>query len=521
MISKRRINMFYWKRIVENKFSSYHPRGGKRGAFFCLALALNVCGCSHTPRSSDNGVLLNDVHSGLNPTRVEKISYPESAKDIVEVILKAKKENKVVSISGGKHAMGGQQFALGALHISMEKMSDVLAFDRESGIVTVEAGISWPVLIDDLLKKQLGQWPQWGIRQKQTGADYLSVGGALSANAHSRGIHFKPIIEDVVSLTLVNADGEMLTVSRSQNPELFSLAIGGYGLFGVIATVDLQLVPRQKLQRRVEKLSIEELPLKVKARIDEGAVYGDFQYKTDEKTDDFMRAGILATYHPVEADTPVPENQKFISKDKWEEMVVLAHTDKSKAFSLYSQHYLSTDGQIYWNDTHQLSYYFNDYHDLVNSALPQKDAGSLMITEVYVPRDKITAFIEQIIEDEREYHFNIIYGTLRLIKKDDESFLAWAKDDYACVIFNLRVAHTTEGIAKAQRDFQRLIDRALGFGGSYFLTYHRWARQDQLLAAYPQFPEFLKLKLKYDPRERFQSEWYRYYKNMFALSPQN
>lgn len=65
-------------------------------------------------------------------------------------------------------------------------------------------------------------------------------------------------------------------------------------------------------------------------------------------------------------------------------------------------------------------------------------------------------------------------------------------------------------------DFQRLIDLGLEFGGSYFLTYHRWARKDQVLQAYPQFPKFLRLKSKYDPKERFQSDWYRHYKSMFA-----
>ena len=38
----------------------------------------------------------------------------------------------------------------------------------------------------------------------------------------------------------------------------------------------------------------------------------------------------------------------------------------------------------------------------------------------------------------------------------------------------------------------------------------------QVLKAYPQFPRFLELKRKYDPNERFQSEWYRHYKRMFA-----
>jgi FAD/FMN-containing dehydrogenase len=142
--------------------------------------------------------------------------------------------------------------------------------------------------------------------------------------------------------------------------------------------------------------------------------------------------------------------------------------------------------------------------------------GSLMITEVYVPRERIREFSAQIIGDARAHQFDIVYGTMRLIEPDTESFLAWATQDYACVIFNLRIPHTPEGLAKAQRDFQLIIDRALELGGSYYLTYHRWARKDQVLRAYPQFPEFLQHKRRYDPAERFQSDWYRHYRAMFA-----
>ena len=100
---------------------------------------------------------------------------------------------------------------------------------------------------------------------------------------------------------------------------------------------------------------------------------------------------------------------------------------------------------------------------------------------------------------------------------DRDTFLPWAKQDYACVVVNLRVSHSDRGLKKAQTEFRRLIDRALERDGSYFLTYHRWARKDQVLQAYPQFPEFLKLKLQYDPDERFQSDWYRHYKEMFSV----
>jgi len=87
------------------------------------------------------------------------------------------------------------------------------------------------------------------------------------------------------------------------------------------------------------------------------------------------------------------------------------------------------------------------------------------------------------------------------------------------VIFNLHVTHDAKGLADAQHAFRGLIDLGIGYGGSYYLTYHRWATKRQVEACYPQFPEFLALKLKYDPKEVFQSDWYRHYKKMFGVEP--
>jgi hypothetical protein len=61
-----------------------------------------------------------------------------------------------------------------------------------------------------------------------------------------------------------------------------------------------------------------------------------------------------------------------------------------------------------------------------------------------------------------------------------------------------------------------LIDHAIVRGGSYFLTYHRWATAEQVEACYPQFRKFLARKLAHDPEERFQSDWYRHYRDAFT-----
>ena len=225
---------------------------------------------------------------------------------------------------------------------------------------------------------------------------------------------------------------------------------------------------------------------------------------------------MFSCYRPVDNNTPIPEKQAKLSENDWTEFIHLAHVDRGRVFARYSQYYLSTSGQIYWSDTHQMSTYIDDYHVKLGGRLGELQNGTEMITEIYVPREDLGNFIQDVRYDFLENDVNLIYGTIRLIEKDDDTFLAWARERYACVIFNLHLGHNAVGLEKGKADFLRLIDRGIQYGGSYFLTYHRWATREQVLKCYPRFIDFLKLKKKYDPKERFQSDWYRHYKKMFS-----
>lgn len=461
--------------------------------------------------------MLNDIHSQLNQTRVERIETVRSAADIVSTIRAARAEGRAISVAGGRHAMGAQQFGTGTVHVDTRSSKRVLGFDRENGVIEVEAGIEWPELIEWTSAAQVDDPSNaWGIIQKQTGADHLTIGGALSANAHGRGLSFKPIIDDVDSLTLIDADGELHTCSRRENPDLFKLVIGGYGLFGIIYSVKLRLRRREKLQRIVEIRSAEGLNAAFEQRIREGYLYGDFQFETNEASPSFLTRGVFACYRPVPIDTPIPPQQEELSYDDWVSLLYLGHADKARAFDRYAEHYRSTSGQIYWSDTHQLAIYPDHYHRALDARLKVAVSGSEMISEVYVPRSELAAFLAEAAVSLRDAGANVIYGTVRLIEQDTESFLPWAKQRYACIVFNLHVDHDRQGIEGAKTGFRTLIDLARKRGGSYFLTYHRWATPEQLEACYPQFARFLQLKKKYDPDEHFQSDWYRHYRSVFG-----
>ncbi|HEU4748474.1 MAG TPA: hypothetical protein VFS56_08225, partial [Gemmatimonadaceae bacterium] len=298
-------------------------------------------------------------------------------------------------------------------------------------------------------------------------------------------------------------------------PELFRAVIGGYGLFGVVTTVRLRLTRRHKVQRIVEVIDVADLPEMFARRIAEGFLYGDFQFATDLEGDALQR-GVFSTYKPVADSTPMPTSRAALSGENWAQLLYLAHVNRARAFREYADYYLTTTGQYYWSDEHQMSTYVPDYHRAQASRLGDYAHGTEMITEIYVPRSSLVRFMADARSDLQGSKGELIYGTVRLIERDTETMLAWAKQPYACIIFNIHVAPGAEGVARARGDFLRLIDRGLSYNGSYFLTYHRWARREQVLAAYPELVDFLRLKRRFDPKERFQSEWYRHYRAMFA-----
>ena len=236
----------------------------------------------------------------------------------------------------------------------------MISFDRERGLLEAEAGIQWPKLIRTYLDAEAGETKQWGIAQKQTGADTFTLGGSLSSNVHGRGLRMKPLISNIESFTLITADGKSIRCSREENSELFRLAIGGYGIFGLIDTVTLRLVPRQKLRRVVEIIRADDLPKRFEERIAQKFLYGDFQFSVDEKSPDFLQRGVFSCYEPISADEPIVA-KKELRDDDWLNLLRLAYTDREKAFKRYSDYYLSTNGQTYWSDTNQLSAYLPNY----------------------------------------------------------------------------------------------------------------------------------------------------------------
>jgi FAD/FMN-containing dehydrogenase len=461
-------------------------------------------------RPSDNDPSdLDDVHSRLNPTVARIHRRVADEQDIRDALAEAKRLGFPTAVCAGRHAMGGQQFVAGGMQIDMDDMRRVLDFDSTRGFVTAEAGIQWPDLMQYLDAEERNREHDWGIRQKQTGADRFSLGGSVSANVHGRGLRMKPLVDDIEAFTLMDADGNVHRCDRANNANLFSLAIGGYGLFGVITSVTLRLVRWCKVRREVEVTMIEHVLDRFVERIDEGCLYGDFQFAIDPATPDYLRRGVLSCYRRVPDGDALTADPVHLDHGEWDRLLHLAHVDKARAFDEFAAFYQRSDGQVYRSDQHQAGYYLDGYHARIDTLLGHR--GSEVISELYVPRPALVAFMRAAGIALRELDADVIYGTVRLIEGEDETVLRWAREDWACIIFNLHTAHDAESLEHTALCNRALIDVAIQFGGSYYLTYHRHATRAQLDRCHPRFRQLEEAKWRHDPAGHFMSEWFRHY----------
>jgi len=139
-------------------------------------------------------------------------------------------------------------------HLIITDMLDrIIAFDAETGIVRAEAGLT----LDRLLRVIV---PQGWFAPVAPGTKFVTLGGAVANDVHGKNHeHAGTFGTHVRAIGLARSSGDVLTLSREENAELFAATIGGLGLTGAILWVELQLSPIRSAYVDTETIAIGNL----------------------------------------------------------------------------------------------------------------------------------------------------------------------------------------------------------------------------------------------------------------------
>jgi hypothetical protein len=248
-------------------------------------------------------IIGNNKRNFLTSTYMFQCFVPKTVEDIQEILKQAQKYNKSVSCQSSGYSIGGQNLHDNGILINTKKMNFIESFDSENGVIKVTPSTRWQQLRLFLHHAQKDNADAWAPRQFPSHFLDYSIGGAVSSNIiHSNRLLGTPLIKDIKAIDIIDTSGKLQHINRTLNPHLFYLAIGGYGLFGVITGIELNLSKKLILQRSISTLSIENLSVELDKHIQSGTLYFELFLNTNEKDSHFLQNGILSTYCQVDVN---------------------------------------------------------------------------------------------------------------------------------------------------------------------------------------------------------------------------
>ncbi len=197
------------------------------------------------------------------------VARPLSGSEVSEALAMAANRGWTVIPWGNGRSYGDAALNESNLVLDMRRMNQIIDWDPQSGLVTVQPGVTLEKLWKHILRD--GWWPA-----VVTGTMFTTIGGIVAANAHGKN-NYKhgPIGDHVVAFTLVSPDGQTREVTRESHPEVFQAAIGGFGWLGVFTSITLQT-------KKVHSGQVEVLPL---AEESLGSMFQAFRRLTDQPWD--------------------------------------------------------------------------------------------------------------------------------------------------------------------------------------------------------------------------------------------
>ena len=445
-----------------------------------------------------------DDESHLNCTKIDSLFLaPNNRKELIkqlrEILKYAKKNNLKVSIAGAQHSMGGHTITENGVIINMLPYKE-MELDTINDILTIGSGALWKDAIAFLDKYN----KSIAIMQA---FNSFSIGGSLSVNGHGWQKNLPPVSSSVISFTLMNADGEIITCSRKQNVELFKSVLGGYGLFGIILDVNLKIVDNTALEYKYVKMNtnnyLEYYEKFVSNNPDAELVFGRLRVSRkkflEEATLNFFEKRNLKPNSLENTDNSNVEFKRIIFRGS-----VDSEYGKRLRWDLET-----SANKVSINNIYSRNEILNDDVSLIEN----KDTGSTdILHEYFIPERNFYQFIEDIKPILIDSDIDLLNITIRRVETDSDSYMNYAREPVYGFVLLFNQKKTEEQENKMIKLTNNLVDITISNEGTYYLPYRLHVDKNKMRKVYPQADDFFKLKLKYDSLELFSNKFYEYYK---------
>jgi FAD/FMN-containing dehydrogenase len=461
---------------------------------------------------------LNDA-SGLSRTPVYGVVEVSEEKHIAAALAFARANNLKVSMAAIRHSMGGHAFDDNALVLDMKKFNKV-EVDEAARTMTVQPGAVWHDIQNKL-------HPRFAVKAMQS-TDIFSVGGSISVNAHGMDHQVGALGGTIRSMRVMLADGSIVTCSRTENGDLFRHVVGGYGLFGVVLSATLDITDNAVYETKREIIKSEDFPAFFAEHLETDRNIGLFYGHLSTAPGNFLEDMIVYRYDKVAdqppADMPALDEPGSVAVKRiimnlakygglfqrlkwWAESTLEAQVEsctvpRSEAMAEGEACLVSRNNPMH----DSVPYLFNDLHYETD-----------ILHEYFIPRAEYNAFIAGAREVLSASPLPVLNASIRVVHAEDTA-LSYAREPAFSLVLYINQQADDEGNAAMRALTRSMIELTLKHRGRFFLPYQLHYTGAELLASYPELPDFMAKKKAFDPGELFQSTFYRALKMLTGVA---
>ncbi len=285
--------------------------------------------------------------------------------------------------------------------------------------------------------------------------------------------------------------------------------MGGYGLFGIILDLVVEMVPNVLLAPTFKEMPAERFGEQFVAAIENDPSVKMAYGRLSVARKDFLRDALMITYQPQ----PTPEGglpsataggfMSNISRDIYRAQV---GRDMMKHARWFAETVVGPSVSSGLATRNSLM------NEPVSNLASSDRSRTDILHEYFVPPERFGEFVEAcrdvILRSQQEF-LNV---TLRYVKPDLTSFMAFAPTRRIAAVMSFSQKISPEAETDMLQMTEELIDRVAAIGGSFYLPYRLHARRDQVEKVYSRTPEFVARKRHYDPGLLFRNHmWDAYF----------
>lgn len=428
---------------------------------------------------------------------------PQSVEELQELIVQAQKDGSKVMPIGAGLSQGKQFLPVGekGIVVDLSQLSTI-DINTDKKTVTVGAGVIWADIQNAVNNSKLA------LKVMQA-SNVFSVGGSIGANVHGWDHCSGSLVNTILSLELINAQGERQTLTPKD--ELFHQVVGGYGLYGIVTRVTFQLTDNVLLKEKSTDVSIDDYVDYFRNHVQQSEQTKMHLFRLSLNPANLLGTGVAVSYDKEAKSRPVKAanlTQESSRGSRFNRVMI----NLARRFDWIRAFYWKNERQrLLANDDTVLS--TNEVmRPPIKAMFNPSVSEAEWLQEYFLPEEQLASFLKELGQLLMANDVCLLNASVRFVKQNDKSLLSYAKDgDRFAVVLCFNQSLREDQVVKAKKWLRQAQHLSIQKGGSYYLPYQHVSLPEDFHKAYPHAKKAQQLKEQVDPNGLFMSGMYQKY----------